>query len=88
MGSLCFKIGSVEGWNVGGGMKRGMERMCLRFQIVTGLNGSSDVPVSCRDLTNGCVCERRKRTIQKNNRCEITLMDFRQVEYYNAGPHI
>lgn len=40
-------------------MKRGMERMCLRFQIVTGLNGSSDVPVSCRDLTNGCVCERR-----------------------------
>lgn len=40
-------------------MKRGMERMCLRFQIVTGLNGSSDVPVSCRDLTNGCVCDRR-----------------------------
>lgn len=44
-------------------MKRGMERMCLHFQIVTGLNGSSDVPVSCRDLTNGC-CEQRQHTIQ------------------------
>lgn len=58
MGSLCFKIGSVEGecrrWYEKG---NGENAPC--FQIVTGLNGSSDAPVSCRDLTNGCVCEQR-----------------------------